>query len=118
MKKLNFILTSDNDVICDEHCDFTYDQTFYKFNLDSFKINVKFDEKKFYFKRETNDDIFEIDYDINSINSCIYLKSHNLKIPVTIKNISYDYKTGEIKFSYEIESDEGAIKTILISFEK
>ena len=116
MKKLNFILKNDDNIICNQNTIFEVVDEMYSFKIDNFDILTKFGKKDFYFKRETEEDVFEVVFNKNNISASVYLKVYNYTFSLNLTNVNYSYCDNAASFSYEIDGEEKSIKSIIISF--
>ena len=116
MKKLNFILKSDNNIIYDGEYLYNIDNNKIRFNVENNFFTLNYDSSNFTMKKETDDDIFTVNYVDGICDSYLYLKKYNVDTPLEIDVIDYTYGDKSLSFSYNIVSDEEVLKTIFISF--
>lgn len=115
MKKLKFILKSMEDIVIDKELTYKVKNGCFEFFIDRIKYLVKCEEN-FLFLRETSEEIFKLTNEGGVNKASVFLIKENVEVEIPV--ISLDYKnmdkTYEIK--YNIESDAGSIKTIILEF--
>ena len=102
-KKLDFKLLKNNDLKINKNS-IAYskknDRILFELDDDIFKI--LFDEDKFELEKENSENIFKI----NNNEASIYLKEHNLLLPVVVEDFNYDNKGNIYTINYQLETDD------------
>lgn len=119
MKKLKFTLQDDDKLIIDEITEYNVDSDNYMyFKIDNYVIKFNIYDYIIHFIRETDDNIFEIKYDDDNLNSTIKLKNmpKEYTFDLDIDDFTYDIdKEKSIAFTYKINGDD-SLKKIFIHF--
>jgi len=117
MKKLNFILKENNNVVIEKNVMYKVENNYIIFDFDNnmFKINIT---DNMHFLKETRDDIFEIIMENDVIKSMYTLKSINMTFDVKIIDFSYTFNDNVHVIKYNIESDSESLKEIILTLHK
>ena len=111
---MNFVLKSDDTIVSEITTSYKLINEMFCFDFDeNTKIVLKGLEDYFYFKRETNDTLFEIIYENDKSIGLITLSHQNAKFEVPISDFTYKNNEGEIEVTYSIDGADEGIKTII-----
>lgn len=118
MKKVNFVFRDGNDSIYDENvnCIINGEVISFKIEKDVFRISLG---SNFSFFKKGEDSIFEIwqESETGDARSSIMLISQNYRFDVKVVNFRYKKEGKKYIIEYELESDEGRVKTIILNLE-
>lgn len=114
IKNVNFVLKSDDTIVSEITTSYKLINEMFCFDFDeNTKIVLKGVEDYFYFKRETNDTLFEIIYENDNSIGLITLLHQNAKFEIPISDFTYQNNEGEIEVTYSVDGADEGIKTII-----
>lgn len=117
MQKLYFILQDNDEYIIKEKSDYIVKKDYIEFNLKDSKINIKFDDKNFYFNRDTDKNTFTINSKNNIVKSNYLMKELDMTFDLNIAEFTYTNDSNKsLEIKYRLEEDD-SIKKINIFFE-
>lgn len=116
MKKLKFVMKNNGNIIYNEKVDFECVDEYLKFTVANFIIKLQYTKKKFMFIKESDEDIFEINFDNNNIVSRISSKNPAITFDINLEDFRYKFNDKYIFFSYKIDSDENFEVSVMITF--
>lgn len=112
MKKLEFYLKNNNDIIIHDFFDYTYNNERLVFNINEIEISVLFSKDSKIFIRKTAEDSFVIKQNLTKVESYIELLKDNIKIDVDVANFVMQKEDNHILVSYSIVGDDNNQKNI------
>lgn len=116
MKKLVFKFFNANECIIDEACDYIIKNSFIEFDVRNAKYSF-FLGDNFYFSKEDGEGVFEL-ISNHKEKMCNYtLKEGNYKMDIDLSYFDYKQEGNEHTILYTLESDEEALKKIILSFD-
>jgi len=118
MKKMNFVFMDGNETIYNKNVDYIINGEVINFKIekDVFKVLLS---SNFYFLKKNEDSIFEMwkNSETGDLHSTITLVTQNYKFDVKVINFRYKKEGKKYIIEYELESDEGRVKTIILNLE-
>lgn len=117
MKKMKFTLKNNGiNVICEE-LTYIIENEFLVFNLNEWKIKIKYNDKEFYFLKEGIDDIISISKSNELLESIVVLKKDNISFDLKLEEFKYEFSDKYIRFEYKIIGVEETKISMLLVFE-
>lgn len=116
MKKLNFILKNNSEIVYKEDIQYNVNGNYIVFSFDKNEFKIDLSEN-FHFIKETNDDIFEIKKNSSSVDAIYTLKEVNMSFDVKVNDFMYTVSNNMYHIKYNLESDSDNVKEIILTID-
>lgn len=101
--KLDFKLYKNNNLKIDKNSiDYSKKNDRILFEFDDDNFNILINDNLFELEKENNDNIFKL----SNTKSSIYLKEHDLLLPVIVEDFSINKEDNKYIIKYQLETDD------------
>lgn len=115
MHKIKFILKTMENIIIEKEVAYVKKNDCFEFLIDEIKYILKCSEE-FLFLRQTSEEIFKLTNEDGINKSSVFLIKENVEVNIPVISLDYKNMDNIYEIKYNIESDAGSIKTIILEF--